>query len=132
MIFLMMCLSLDGLLSVPIQGQFKVCSVELSGHEFPNEIIKGMEYNIKGNTLFFFFNGKEDMRFPFCLRWEINKININLHLETKEVVQGILKLEGNKIFICYGFPNEARPHVFQTRPGERRFLLILEKIDSKK
>jgi uncharacterized protein (TIGR03067 family) len=44
-----------------------------------------------------------------------------------EAAQGIFRLEGDLLTICYSLPGAPAPEQFRTTPGDRRLLFVLQK-----
>jgi uncharacterized protein (TIGR03067 family) len=44
-----------------------------------------------------------------------------------EAAQGIFRLEGDRLTLCYALPGAPAPEHFKTAPGDRRLLFVLQR-----
>jgi uncharacterized protein (TIGR03067 family) len=114
-----------------LQGTWKVVSWEEDGRPVRPEAITGARLYFEEDS-YTFFGGPQTYGGRFRLHSFAKPSAIDATLlgpDSKEevTVQGVYRLEGKRLLLCWERGGGERPHEFTTAPGSRRLLIVAER-----
>jgi len=111
-----------------LQGTWTVESTVFDCKEVPAKSLKGREVVFRGKEFTSYIEGKKSNTLKMVLDSSKKPRQIELWREDlDDSVLGIYSLEGNTLKLCYGEPGAERPTAFESKAGNRHFLLVLKR-----
>jgi uncharacterized protein (TIGR03067 family) len=114
-----------------LTGTWKVTGGEKDGKLQASSDLKGKEVKITKDTITCTKDGKTEMACTYTVDtaskpWKIEmKCTAGEHKD--KTLEGIIKMDGDKLTICHGKPGKAAPKDFTTNVGESCIKLEREK-----
>ena len=115
-----------------LQGTWNVVSLVQNGKAVPREAIKGATLIFEGDH-YGLKGGKEEYRGSFKLNQRANPKQIDttfVDVDDREKgrAQGIYKLEGDRLTICWREGGKGRPKAFTSEPDSGTRLIVVERV----
>lgn len=109
-----------------LKGKWKVAAVTFDGNVAKPD---DRTLVIDGNSFTAYTGDKKGRSLTFTVDPSKDPKHIDLTLkEQDQKAAGVYTLDGDKLTICYGEPGTARPKKFESKSGDKTFLLVLERI----
>jgi uncharacterized protein (TIGR03067 family) len=117
-------------------GEWKMISGERSGDKVPAERLPPA-ITISDETFTLPSpDGGEGFVMSYALESSKSPMEIDFNIEAGPVPEGesigIIKIENDKMTLCYDSTNQARPDKFETAADDGRFLFVLKKLPQEK
>jgi uncharacterized protein (TIGR03067 family) len=114
-----------------LQGSWSVLHMEEAGKKAPDEIVKAMAVEIKGDKITVTEKGKVVVEFQFKLVPGKKPAEIDLkHLvgdDKGKTEKGIYEFEGDTARFCVADVGKERPKKFATSKDDERTLVVLKR-----
>ncbi len=111
-----------------IQGTWEVIDDRRSGR--PLAGTEGARLRFTAGELVQVRDGEEKLRFRFRLRPESEPRGFDFLPAGRRLwdERGIYRLQGDRLLLCYGRPDDPRPEQFETRSGDGRRVVVLQRV----
>jgi uncharacterized protein (TIGR03067 family) len=111
-----------------LQGTWQVVSATFNGKTQPQDEVKDRKLVFRGRQFTAVVGGKEHRAIAFTLDPGHKPRRIDLKYASRDqTAQGVYRLKGDQLELCYGEPGSERPTGFASDPGSRVFLLVLRR-----
>jgi uncharacterized protein (TIGR03067 family) len=110
-----------------LEGTWKLVSAEAKGQPAPEDVIKDLKWEIKGNRLSAHGAEKEvKLTFQLDATGKPKTIDVT-NPARKETVQGIYELAKGRLRVCLAAPGEKRPGQFATKEDLKVVLFVFQR-----
>lgn len=112
-----------------LKGDYKIVKMSRAGKDAPAEALNA-KLNIDGSVFTMIAPAKDkDRKSPRDAKLDDSKTpkHITLTNEGKPFLEGIYKLEGKKLTLCFNKTGDGRPTKFESKEGSSWMVMIFEK-----
>ena len=110
----------------PLDGKWEVVAAKFDGADVQR--LKGRMLAFTDSKMVVDGSDKKENALSYTLDTKADPMQIDLErASAKQKALGIFVIEKDELKICYGEPSSVRPKEFDSRKGDKNFLLILKR-----